>query len=225
MNYDLLATFYDAFIDPDVYDEYLRILEKYTSRGTLLDIGCGTGTLALEFARTGFEVTATDLSEEMLHVVSYRANEEKIDLEIAVYDLLDPIPIKYDVITASMDVINHLSDLEDVAFGFTNIYEALNQNGIFVFDVLSAEYIDALDGYDEEDEEYHFHWESHKGERDHSIIHTIKLNIDEQVESVQIFEQTFDTQKYEEILLKVGFQVLERIYMPERTIYVVQRTE
>ncbi len=225
MNYDLLATFYDAFIDPDVYDEYLRILEKYTSQGSLLDIGCGTGTLALEFARTGFDVTATDLSEEMLHIVSYRANEEKIDLEIAVYDLLDPIPAKFDVITASMDVINHLSDLEDVAFGFTNIYEALNGNGVFIFDVLSSEYIDALDGYDEDDEEYHFHWESHKGEREHSIIHTIQLNIDEQVESVQIFEQTHDAQKYEEILLKVGFQVLERIFMPERTIFVAQKTE
>lgn len=226
VDYDLLATFYDAFIDPAVYDEYLHLVERYTSKGTLLDIGCGTGTLSLEFARLGFEVTATDLSEEMLHIVAYRSNEENVDLEIAVYDLLDPIPSKFDLITASMDVINHLSDLEDVTFGFTNIFEALNPNGVFIFDVLSAEYIDALDGYVEDDEEFRFHWESHKGEQKHSIIHTITLNLEEEeIEEVKIFEETHDASLYEDILLKVGFHILERVILPERTIFVSQKME
>ena len=225
MSYDLLATFYDAFIDPDVYDEYLRLVDKYTSKGTLLDIGCGTGTLSLELARSGFFVTATDLSEEMLQFVDYRAKEEKLEIEIAVYDMLDPIPVKFDVIVASMDVINHLSDLEDVNFGFTNIFDALELNGVFIFDVLSAEYIDALDGYVEDDEEFHFHWESHKGESLHSIIHSIKIEIENQIEEVNIFEQTHDVSLYDEILSKVGFSVIERVIMPERTIFVAQKTE
>ena len=70
MSYDLLATFYDAFIDSAVYNEYLRLLDKYTSRGSLLDIGCGTGSLSLKLAKQGFNVTATDLSEEMLSIVT-----------------------------------------------------------------------------------------------------------------------------------------------------------
>lgn len=225
MNYDLLATFYDSFIDPDVYDEYLIHLEKYTSIGSLLDIGCGTGTLSLELRRIGYEVTATDLSFEMLQIVDYRAKEEDLDLEIAVYDLLDPIPGKYDSIIASMDVINHLSDLEDVTFGFTNIYDAINSNGIFIFDVLSAEYIDALDGYVEDDEEFHFHWESHRGKTPHSIVHTIDIDLSGETERVEIYEETHDFSLYEELLNKVGFTILERVIMPERTIYVTQKTE
>jgi len=225
LSYDLIASFYDAFIDPEIYDEYIKILDKYSISSSLLDIGCGTGTLSIELAKRGYHVTATDLSEEMLQIVNYRATEEQLEIEIAVYDMLDPIPGDFDVIIASMDVINHLSDLEDVAFGFTNIYDSLNPSGIFVFDILSSEYVDALDGYVEDDDEFHFHWESHKGNSEHSIVHTIELHLDDQSQEIKIYEETHDAYKYEEILLKTGFSILEKIDFPERTIFVAQKTE
>jgi len=222
-DYDLLATFYDAFIDPKVYEEYVQLVEKYTSVGTMLDIGCGTGSLALEFAKRGYKVMATDLSESMLQLVSYRAKTEDVALEIGIYDMLDPIPSTFETVIASMDVLNHLDDLEDVAFGLTNIFQALDANGIFIFDVLSAEYIDLLDGYMEDDPHYRFHWESHKGEKEHSIVHTITLHFEDDVQEVKIYEQTHDANTYEEIAIKIGFSVLERIELPERTIFVMQR--
>ncbi|MDY0023563.1 MAG: class I SAM-dependent methyltransferase [Candidatus Izemoplasmatales bacterium] len=225
MEYDLLATFYDSFIDEVVYQEYLDLVNKYSSLGSMLDIGCGTGRLAIEFAKRGYDVVATDLSEEMLNIVDYRAKEEEVDLEIALYDLLDPIDFEFDIVIASMDVINHLADLEDVEFGFTNIYNSITNNGIFIFDVLSVEFIDAFDGYTEDDEEYNFHWESHKGDKEHSIVHTITIKDDENSEEVKIYEQTHDLKAYEEILGIVGFTILETITLPERTIYVVQKSE
>ncbi len=225
MDYDLLATFYDAFIDPFVYQKYLQLLDKYTSKGTLLDIGCGTGALSMELAKLGYKVMATDLSEDMLQVVNSRARKEKIDVEIGVYDMLDPITMKFDTVVASMDVINHLADLEDVQFGFTNIFDALNQNGVFMFDILSSEYIDMLDGYTEDDEEFNFHWESNKGEKEHSIIHTITMTLDEKTHEVKIFEETHDALMYEQIAIKVGFRVLEKLSLPERTIFVLHKSE
>jgi len=226
MEYDLLATFYDSFIDPEVYKEYINLINEYTTIGTALDIGCGTGTLSIELAKAGYDVVATDLSEEMLQVVSYRAKEEDVELEIAMYDLLDPIDFLFDNIIASMDVINHLTDLEDVEFGFTNIYNSLKQNGIFIFDVLSAEYIDALDGYKEKDDEYHFSWESHKGDKDHSIVHNILVELENgEVEESTIYEVTHDFSEYERIFRKVGFIELDKIVLPERTIYVLHKAE
>ncbi|HOP56753.1 MAG TPA: class I SAM-dependent methyltransferase [Bacillota bacterium] len=226
MDFDLLANFYDSFIDPQVYDEYLRLLDKYTSLGTLLDIGCGTGTLSLELAKRGYKVMATDLSEELLDIVDYRAKEENINLEIGVYDMLDPISLKFDSVIASMDVINHLTDLEDVEFGFTNIFKALNNNGVFLFDVLSSEYIDMLDGFKDDDKDMDFHWRSDKGEKEHSIVHTITMTTgDGEKHEIKIYEETHDFLLYEEISKKVGFQILETIRMPERTIFVLQKTE
>jgi len=226
MDFDLLANFYDSFIDPQVYDEYLRLLDKYTSLGTLLDIGCGTGTLSLELAKRGYKVMATDLSEELLDIVDYRAKEENINLEIGVYDMLDPISLKFDSVIASMDVINHLTDLEDVEFGFTNIFKALNNNGVFLFNVLSSEYIDMLDGFKDDDKDMDFHWRSDKGEKEHSIVHTITMTTgDGEKHEIKIYEETHDFLLYEEISKKVGFQILETIRMPERTIFVLQKTE
>lgn len=225
MDYDLLATFYDSFIDPEVYEEYIKLINQYTSISAVLDIGCGTGTLSIEMAKAGYQVVATDLSEEMLQIVSYRAKEEDVKLEIAMYDLLDPIDFLFDNIIASMDVINHLTDLEDVEFGFTNIFNTLKTNGIFIFDVLSAEYIDALDGYVEDDEELNLHWESHKGDKEHSIVHTIRVKVDDTEEESTIYEVTHDFSEYEAIFEKVGFKKLESIELPERTIYVLQKQE
>jgi 2-polyprenyl-3-methyl-5-hydroxy-6-metoxy-1,4-benzoquinol methylase len=225
MEYDYLASFYDAFIDEEVYQDYLDLMDKYTSLGTLLDIGCGTGNLSLELAEAGYKVTATDLSEEMLSIVEYRAKESHLDMDIFVYDMLDPIAEKFDTVIASMDVINHLADLEDVQFGFTNIFAALNGNGVFIFDILSADYIDALDGYTEDDEQYHFHWECHKGANDHSIVHTVTLKLEDGVHDVKIFEETHDLSLYLDIAQRVGFTKLDTLTLPERTIVVLQKKE
>ena len=224
MEYDRLAEFYDLFIDEAVYDQYRILLERYTSLGTLLDIGCGTGTLSLELAKSGYLVSATDLSNEMLQIVQYRAHEEQIELEIYVYDLLDPIGRTYDTIIASMDVINHLSSLEDVQFGIQNIHDALNLHGVLVFDVLSSEYIDLLDGYTEDDEQFHFHWECHKGEAPHSIIHTVTIQTDAGKQDVTIYETTHDLARYVEIVQSVGLKILEIVTMDERSIIVAQKT-
>lgn len=40
--------------------------EQFSTPGRLIDLGCGTGRLALHFARKGFNCLGVDLSEEML---------------------------------------------------------------------------------------------------------------------------------------------------------------
>jgi predicted esterase len=51
-----------------------RFVERHCPRpGRLLDLGCGTGRLLLEFGRRGYDVVGVDLSAEMLAVAQAKA--------------------------------------------------------------------------------------------------------------------------------------------------------
>ena len=59
----------------------LRFAERHFDRtGRLIDLGCGTGRLALAFARRGYWVVGVDLSEEMLRQAGARAGESGVVL-------------------------------------------------------------------------------------------------------------------------------------------------
>jgi ubiquinone/menaquinone biosynthesis C-methylase UbiE len=59
-----------------LFDDILR--EAGLSGGTALDVGCGTGELAVKLAERGFTLTATDVSEVALDKARKRAQDAKV---------------------------------------------------------------------------------------------------------------------------------------------------
>ena len=63
-------------------NEYIdRVLEKVniTPNSTILDVGCGPGTLAIPLAKRAKAVTALDLSKKMLQCVTKNAKLESLN--------------------------------------------------------------------------------------------------------------------------------------------------
>jgi SAM-dependent methyltransferase len=65
------AEYFDLiYADKDYQGEAAFVLDKLDAKGseqkTLLELGCGTGRHAIEFAKAGFGVTGIDLSVEMV---------------------------------------------------------------------------------------------------------------------------------------------------------------
>lgn len=74
----LLAWVYDQTIQdwPGEWDFYLGLAEEFLGvSGAILEIGCGTGRIALRLASHGYSVTGLDISQAMLE----RAREKNID--------------------------------------------------------------------------------------------------------------------------------------------------
>lgn len=69
---------------------------------TVLDVGCGTGNLALTAARRGAQVVATDLTPELLEIAKQRAASEGLELEWQIADA-EELPFerdRFDVVTS-----------------------------------------------------------------------------------------------------------------------------
>ncbi|MGA2605305.1 MAG: class I SAM-dependent methyltransferase [Verrucomicrobiia bacterium] len=81
-------------------EELLRVLGAGTLTGkTVLEIGCGTGTNAVELARRGFVVTAVDIAEPAIRIARDKARGATVTVDFRVADVLtDDLGGPYDIL-------------------------------------------------------------------------------------------------------------------------------
>ena len=80
--------------------ELIRVLDagKVTGK-TVLEIGCGTGTNAIELAKRGFEVVAVDYVEQAIEAAREKARKERTRVVFRVADVLnDDIGGPYEIL-------------------------------------------------------------------------------------------------------------------------------
>lgn len=128
--YDLEALGVDL-TDPD-YEK--NIIEEHN---TVLDLGCGTGTLTRLLASKGFDLIGVDLSEQMLDIAHEKEMEE-INASGAIYLCQDMCELElFGTIGACVsvcDCINYVLEEEKVVETFKKVNNYLFPGGLFVFD-------------------------------------------------------------------------------------------
>jgi 2-polyprenyl-6-hydroxyphenyl methylase/3-demethylubiquinone-9 3-methyltransferase len=100
-----------------------------------LDIGCGGGLLAEEFARLGCKVTGIDPSERSLQTARAHAKQSGLDIECRVgfgEDL--PFPDSSFDIVYCCDVLEHVSDLDRV---IAETARVLRPGGVYLYDTIN----------------------------------------------------------------------------------------
>lgn len=110
-----------------------RVLLAGLPRGArVLDVCCGTGTVARHLVSRGYSMTGVDASEEMLRY----AREDVPEGEFIVGGAEDfRLPPVYDAALSTFDSLSYLLDQEALERGFGNVYAALRPGGMFVFDL------------------------------------------------------------------------------------------
>ena len=80
--YQDFAYVYDEFMEVIPYDEWADYIEKIWHKHHLqpelvLDLACGTGGLALELSKRGYDMIGADSSVDMLEEAREKAVEEQ----------------------------------------------------------------------------------------------------------------------------------------------------
>ncbi|MFC2045377.1 class I SAM-dependent DNA methyltransferase [Chloroflexota bacterium] len=108
--------------------------ERSIARARILDLACGTGTLAIELARSGHFVQGIDISPEMIRIAKSKS-PRLLKQSFKVADLTSfPVKGKFDLVTCTFDSINYLVSIDDLREAINRIAYALIPSGLFVFD-------------------------------------------------------------------------------------------
>lgn len=137
--YNRFAYLYDELINDVDYkkwvDYYFEIFSRYGINPTLgLDLGCGTGSMTLQLAQRGIDMTGIDLSEDMLCVA--REKSEGKDILYLNQDMCDfELYGTVDFIVSGLDCINYITDKRDLLRVMKLANNYLEPGGLFIFDI------------------------------------------------------------------------------------------
>ena len=168
-SYTVLAEFYDQLTTDVPYQRWADYIEKQFARckapvHTIVELGCGTGTLAAILAQRGYQVTAVDLSPDMLSVAAEKC--EGLDVQLVCQDMSRlALPMQPDAVICCLDSLNYVTRPAQVQRTFQRVFSALKPGGLFLFDVKTPLALEGADGqvYIDENEEVYCVW---RGEYD-----------------------------------------------------------
>lgn len=183
-SYDALAASYDGLMVDGSYLKRADWLERLFKKSripveSVLDLACGTGTIACLLAQRGYQVIATDMSEEMLTQASAKAAvlEENAPLfllqSMPRLRLAEPV----DAVVSTLDSLNYLTRERDIRETFRRVYRWLKPGGQFIFDVNSLYKLRRMDGqmYMDETEDSFCVWRTFFSEKTRVCTYQVDL--------------------------------------------------
>ena len=137
--YDPIARLYDPWSRSVVEDVSFYVDEALASGGPVVELGIGTGRIAVPIAAAGVPVIGVDTSEGMLAVCRERAEaaagvERLVDLRLG--DLRGPpVTERVALVICPFRAFLHMETDDDRRRALAAAYELLVPGGRFIFDV------------------------------------------------------------------------------------------
>lgn len=219
MAYQHIAPLYDHLMQHAPYDQWVTFsTEIFNNYGNdtqkIIDLGCGTGEIAVRLASKGYQIFGVDNSLEMLSYAEQKAFEKNLSIQWFHQDLrqLDGFN-ELDAAISYCDVINYVTlenELKDV---FNQVYRLLKEDGIFIFDIHSLDYAQnhlINETFTEVTDEICYIWECIAGDEQGEMHHELTfftLEGDKYNRFDEYHHQrTYPFQFYQNLLKETGFE-------------------
>lgn len=142
MQYGKFAQIYDALMRDVDYGAWAeRIAPLITAGGSVLECACGTGEISFRLAKMGYNVIASDISEDMLRIAAQKQRELGLASARLRFVSMDMRHIalhkRVDAVIACCDGVNYLTSREDLKSFFSSANAVLKPGGRLIFDVSS----------------------------------------------------------------------------------------
>jgi SAM-dependent methyltransferase len=137
-SYDAIAELYDPWSSSVVEDVAFYLEEARRSGGPVVELGVGTGRIAVPIAADGIRVIGVDSSKGMLEVCARRAALAGVDVDLRLGDLREP-PVRERVplVICPFRSLLHMHTDQDRRQVLDSVQGLLLPGGRFVFDVFA----------------------------------------------------------------------------------------
>ena len=139
-SYDAIAELYDPWSASVVEDVAFYLEEARRSGGPVVELGVGTGRIAVPLGADGIPVIGVDSSRAMLEVCARRAALAGVTLDLRVGDLREPpVTERVPLVICPFRSLLHMHTDEDRLGVLGAAYDLLLPGGRFVFDVFTPD--------------------------------------------------------------------------------------
>jgi SAM-dependent methyltransferase len=136
--YDPIARIYDAWSRSVTEDVPFYLEEARRIGGPVVELGIGTGRIAVPIACDGIRVIGVDSSPGMLEVCAERARLAGAEVDLRLGDLRDPpVDERVPLVIIPFRSLLHLNTDAERRLGLRAVQRLLEPGGHFVFDVFT----------------------------------------------------------------------------------------
>ena len=225
--YTSFARVYDTFMDNVPYHDWANYLQDLLREydiwdGLILDLGCGTGSMAEELAKRGYDMIGVDNAEDMLEIAMEKRMESGYDILYLLQDMREfELYGTVRGIVSVCDSVNYILEEDDLLEVFRLVNNYLDPMGVFIFD-FNTEYkyreILGERTIAEEREECSFIWENYYDEEDKINEYVLTLFLQEEEDEdlyrkyqEQHFQRGYTLEEMKRLLQRAGL-VFETAY-------------
>lgn len=191
-------------------------------RNSILDLGCGTGTLTELLAGQGYDMIGIDNSQEMLQIAMDKRAESGLDILYLLQDMRSfELYGTVGAVISVCDSVNYLLEEADIVQTFRLVNNYLFPEGVFIFDFNTVYKYQVVIGdatIAENRDQCSFIWENyyHEAEEVNEYDLTIFVQEDENADTYRRFQEThyqrgYRLEQMQDYLRQAGLVFLEAI--------------